>query len=151
MIELLDAAAEDVEELVVAWLTPLGRTSVTRKTGDTLPFRLVTHIAGSEDPDMELASPIVSVHTLCERNTDGVPDTGWESARDEAKLTHRRMLELGRYRDTIALSDGREAAIDFLTVTESPRWEPFGDEQILRKVGRYQIGLSYVSQPAQES
>lgn len=135
--ELLDECAEDAEELVIAWLTPLGATGSARQA-DTLPFRLVRHITGIEDADLGLADPVVSVHTLCSKAL------GWDAAKVEANKTHRRMLYLARYRDPITMSDAREAAVDYVTVTETPIWVGFENTTILRKVGRYQIGLTYV-------
>ncbi len=136
--ELLSWCAEDAEELIVAWLAPLRRAGTARQADDPLPFTLVRHIAGTEDADLEIASPVVSVHTLCDKAS------GWAAAKTEATKTHRRMLLLARYRDTITLSDGRYGAVDYVTVTETPIWVAYESTQILRKVGRYQIGLSYV-------
>lgn len=138
---LFSEAAEDVEAVLVAWLTPLRRCSVKRVSGDELPFTLVKHVAGSESAGVGLADPIVSVHTLCDRGE------GYAAAADEAQSTHRRMLLLARTLDwQITLADGTEVAVDYVTVVESPIWVPYTDE-ILRKVGRYQIGLTYTTQP----
>ena len=133
--------ADDVEAVMVAWLTPLRRCSVTRIAGDELPFTLVKHVAGTENPGEGLADPIVSVHTLCDRSY------GESEAAYEAQLTHRRMLLLARTLDwQITLPDHTEVAVDYVTVVESPIWVPYTD-QILRKVGRYQIGLTYTEHP----
>ena len=45
---------------------------------------------------------------------------------------------------TIVLSGGRLVAVQYLDVVEQPRWEYYSDT-ILRKVGRYRIGLPYVA------
>lgn len=140
-IDLLYEAPEDDETIVVQWLSSLRRTGITRRSGDELPFTLVRHVAGSENVDVGTADSIVSVHTLCDRADGEV------AARNEAKLTHRRMLELARTLPVFALPDGRNVGVDYVAVSESPLWEPFGDEQILRKVGRYLIGLMYTDQP----
>lgn len=137
-VEVFDRANQDAEELIIAWLAPLGRTSVERRSGDELPFRLVTHVAGDENLDLEIGAAVVSVHTLCARSGGRV------AARDEAALTHRRMIELGKYLDTINLADGTDTSVDYVQVFQPPLWVPYGDDQILRKVGRYRIGLSYV-------
>lgn len=137
-IDLLNEAAEDAEELIVAWLTPLRRSGAIRHSGDPLPFTLVTHIAGSESVDEGLADPVVSVHTLCDKNL------GEDAALAECKLTHRRMLDLGRNLRDITLTDSRIANVDYLEVVESPIWVYYSD-LVLRKVGRYRIGLSFVA------
>lgn len=140
MTELLDTCPDDVEAVVVAWLSPLRRCAVTRVAGDELPFTLVKHVAGSESVDVGTADPVVSVHTLCDR-ADGQAE-----AATEAQLTHRRMLLLARTLEPFTLPDGTGVGIDYVTVVESPIWVPYTD-QILRKVGRYAIGLTYTDQP----
>lgn len=130
-------AAEDIDALIVAWLAPLGRAAVERRPNDPLPFRRVQHITGTESVDMEIADPVVSVHTLCARSG------GLAAAKDTARDTHRRMLELAVYTDLIALSD-RDAAVDYVNVFQSPIFTPYEDEQIYQVSGRYQIGLTYV-------
>lgn len=140
-VELLGEAPDDVETVVVAWLSPLRRTSSSRRAGDVLPFTLVTHIAGNENVDGSTADPVVSVHTLCDKSL------GYVAARDEADRTHRRMLQLARYLEDVELANNRLATIDYVSVSEQPRWVDYGDDQILRKVGRYTIGLSYADVP----
>lgn len=137
---LLNECTEDVEEVVVAWLTPLRRCAAVRRAGDELPFTLVHHIDGTEKPQEYTADELVSVHTLCDRAL------GEMAAKDEAKLTHRRMLLLAKTLPVIDLSDGRQASVDFVQIAETPRWEFYSNE-ILRKVARYAIGLSYIDQP----
>lgn len=131
---------EDAEELIVAWMQPLRRSSVNRRSGDPLPFTLITEaIPGQEDEQNGIAEAIVSVHTLCDK------ELGRAAAKEEAKKTHRRMLELSRGLDTITLTDGRLACVEYCTIFQRPIWVSFEDTQIIRKVGRYRIGLSYVS------
>lgn len=137
-VELLEWGAKDIEVLLVAWLSPLCRTASARVAGDPLPFILVTHISGSEDVDLGLADPVVSVHTLCDKTL------GYDAAMIQAEKTAARMRELGRHQDAIELSDLSWANVDYCHVFESPVWVPFDDVRILRKVGRYKIGLSYV-------
>lgn len=137
-VDLISEAAEDAEEVVVAWLTPLRRAASIRAAGDPLPFTLVTHIAGTECVEESTADPIVSVHTLCAKTV------GVDAAMAECKLTHRRMLDLARSLRDITLTDGRIVNVDYLDVIESPIWVYYSD-QILRKVGRYQLGLSFVA------
>ena len=139
---LLDECAEDAEELITAWMTAVRRSGSARQVGDPLPFTLINCITGTEDADLGIADPVVSVHTLCSKAL------GWGAAKDEAALTHRRMLELARYRDTITLNSARAAEVDYITVFQHPIWVTYEDTQILRKVGRYTIGLSYVPVPS---
>lgn len=140
-IPLLTECAVDAEALVVAWLSGLRRSGSARQAGDPLPFTLITHITGAEDADLGLAEPVVSVHTLAAKSL------GWGNAKNEAQQTHLAMLELARYRDTITLANGTPAEIDYLSVFQAPIWVPYEDAQILRKVGRYTIGLSYIPIP----
>jgi hypothetical protein len=142
-VELLYVRPEDAEEMVIAWLAPLRRSGAEFRVGDPLPFTLVTMIAGREDPYLETAEPVVSVHTLCDRSL------GHEAAKDETELTHRRMLLLGRHLETITLTDGRQVDIDYMQVFASPIWVDYQDVSILRKVGRYRLGLSYLPAPTQ--
>jgi hypothetical protein len=134
---LADQAAEDVEEILVAWLTPQRRTVLERITGDVLPMTLVNHVAGAENVDEGTAAPVVSVHTLTQKSLGRV------NLKNETQATHKRMLRLATHCDTITLSDGRTVGVDYVDVTESPITVPYGDDQIIRKVGRYEIGLSY--------
>lgn len=140
-LDLSEDCADDVEQVIVAWLTPLRRSAAERRTGDVLPFTLVTHVTGSEKPEEYLAEEVVSVHTLCDRAD------GKMAAADEAQLTHRRMLAL-RSLPLITLPDGRNASVESVTVDESPHWEFYSNE-ILRKVARYRIGLTYDDQPVE--
>ncbi len=132
-------APEDIETLLVAHLAPLRRCARERKPGDPLPFTLVTHVTGSDCPSEGTADPVVSVHTLCDKAL-GAP-----AARDAARETHRRMLHL-LIDPRIILSGGRVVAVQYVAMfnDEQPRWEFYSDT-ILRKVGRYQIGLPYVT------
>jgi hypothetical protein len=141
-VELDGYYANDIEEVVVAWLTPLLRAGVARELDDPLPFALIHHVAGPENIEKQTADPVVSVHTLCDRSL------GYGAAMRIAAQVHRRMTLWGRYHDPITLTSGLEADIDYVNVFEAPVWQVFEDIQILRKVGRYQIGLSY-NVPAQ--
>lgn len=137
MTEVLNEAPDDAEEVFIAWLKPLRRTANTRPSGAPLPFTLVTLVAGDEVDGY--LDAVVSVSTLCRESL------GEDNANDESKLTHQRIMLLSRYLEDVVLFDGRKATIDYVTCTETPRWAPYGDDQILRKVGRYGIGLAYVS------
>lgn len=140
MVDLAEYAAEDVEELVVAWLKPLLRAGAFRDPDDDLPFALVTHITGTESVDEGTADPIVSVHMLYPKG-DGGPSFV-DAALQGCKDIHDRMKRLATHAEDITLTDARVVHVDYLSVVESPRWQFYSD-RILQKVGRYQIGLAY--------
>ena len=122
----LEQCAEDAEEVVIAWLTPLGRTGIARVAGDPLPFRLVRRITGHDDVDLSIDCPVVSVHTFCDASD-------WPAAKNEARSTHQRMLRLAHHGDDVVLFDGRHASVDFLEVNENPIWVDYADDMVIRK------------------
>jgi hypothetical protein len=127
--ELLGEGPADIEAVVVEWLQPLRRTANTRRPGDPLPMTVVECIAGVESVEESRADPVVSVHTLVRKSL------GEDNASTESQNTHRRMLLLARYLE--------DFNIDYLKVFQYPRREAYGDDQIIRYVGRYQFGQSY--------
>ena len=135
--------APDAEEVLIAWLMPLrpGATASARENTDPLPFTLITHITGSEVVDAGTADPVLSVHTLCDKTL------GYDNAKNEAQRTHRRILQLAHYLDensALTLNNGQPVGVDYIKITEAPVWVPYQDTRILRKVGRYMVGFSYV-------
>ncbi len=140
-VELLGSHAENPVELVIAWLKPLRRTGAARVAGDPLPFTLVTHVGGSEDPATGFSRQLVQVDTLCDIAL------GYAAAFAEGVKTHDRMTLLARHCDcgSITLADTFPAAVDYVNVAESPRLIEYEDVRILRVMARYQIGLSYVA------
>jgi hypothetical protein len=128
-VEVLGEGPADIETIVVGWLQPLRRTSNTRRSGDPLPMCVVECTAGTEIVEESFAEPVVSVHTLCRKSL------GEDNARDEALLTHKRMLLLARYLEDYDL--------EYVKVFQYPRRIPYGDDQIIRYVGRYQFGQPY--------
>jgi hypothetical protein len=138
--ELHTETADDAETVVVSWLKPLlaeGHVANARRSGAPLPYYLVTHLDSTENVDESTAEALVSVHVLTHKAAGEV------ASRDEADRMHRRMLLLARYLDDVELADGRVATIDFVNVAKSPSREEYGDDTILRRVGRYSLGLSY--------
>lgn len=138
--ELLDEAPDDPETVVVAWLKPLvsdGSVSNTRKPGGPLPFILVHHLDSNEMVEESTSDALVSVHTLTHKSAGEV------ASRDFADDMHRRMLLWARYLEDVELEDGRMASVESVSVFKAPKREDYGDEQILRRVARYSIGLSY--------
>lgn len=136
--ELSVYAPEDIETALVAWMTPLRRSGFERKAGDPLPFTLINHVTGTESAQMGIADPVVSVHTFCDKAAGAV------AARDECANTHRRMLLLST-KPQITVGS-RVVAVQYIEVVpgEQPHWEYYSDT-VLRKVGRYRIGLPYVA------
>jgi hypothetical protein len=134
----LDSSAPDIEMLVAAWLAPLRRSGVAFRTGDPLPFTLVTRIGGDENFWTRLDEPIVSVHTLCDLSK------GYAQAGIESQATHDRMLELGWALGPVLMPDGSQVCVDYLKPFQYPRWLDYEDVRVLRKVGRYKIGTTHL-------
>jgi hypothetical protein len=128
--ELLPYGPADIETIVVAWLTPLRRTAVVRDLDDPLPMCVVQKLSSKEDLEESTSDSVIQVDTLCDKNL------GEDAARDEKIKTHQRMLQLGRYLET-------QGTIDWMTVFESQRREPYGNDQIIRYCARYQFGQTY--------
>lgn len=141
--ELYTEAANDAETVVVAWLKDLrpNATANTRRMGDPLPFTLVTEVAGKESVEESWNDPVIQVDTLCAKSLGRV------AARDEGLKTHKRMLLLARYLEDVDLGSGVMATVDYVKVFTPLHEEPYGDDQIIRKVARYQLGLSYSPLP----
>lgn len=139
--ELLDEAPDDVETAIIAWLKPLytadGHVKNARVSGDALPFILVTHLDSNECVEESYSDALVSIHVLTHKSA------GQEASRDETDRMHRRMLLLARYLEDVDMGGGRMASIESVSVFKSPRREEYGDDLILRRNGRYTIGLSY--------
>lgn len=135
--ELLPVGPDDIEAALVAYFSTIRRSSTVWETGDGLPFTIITLLTGTEDPEIGFADPVVQLDTLVDKSLGSV------NARNEAETTHQRMLYLARYLPGITMS-GRIFGADYVKVTEMQHWLPFGDPSILRKVGRYQIGIGYV-------
>ena len=129
-VELLPQGPGDIETIVVQWLAPLRRTAVSRDLNDPLPMCVVQQVAGNEDLEESTADQVVQVDTLCDKNL------GEDNARDEKIKTHQRMLQLGRYLEA-------QGTIDYMRVFESQRRESYGNDQVIRYVGRYQFGQTY--------
>jgi hypothetical protein len=130
--------APDVEMLIAAWLAPIRRSGVAYRTGDTRPFALISRIGGDENFWIRTDDPIVSIHTLCDLSK------GYDAAAVEAQITHDRMLELAWTLGPVVLPDGSHVCVDYVKVIQAPVWRDYEDVTILRKVGRYKIGLPYL-------
>jgi hypothetical protein len=129
--------APSAELVVVSWLKEIGRAGTRRKAGDPIPFRLVTRIAGADDPELCIDTAVVSVHTFA-----ATP----EAAVEESQKTHRRMSVLTRNPlTTITLiGSGDVVNVDYCKTVMNPIEVEYSDPNVTRYVARYEIGLSYV-------
>jgi hypothetical protein len=133
--ELYAFAPPDVEELVVAWLAPLGPVSVERPAGAPLPFRMVNRVAGA-NADLISDDPVVSVHTFAATRT---------AAKTEARITHRRMMVLANNPMINIVMPSGTGNVEYLETFESPYWVDYLDKTISRYVARYRLGLKFVA------
>lgn len=131
--ELLPDIAPNVERVLVAWLTPLGRSGTRRKAEEALPFRLVHRVAGADDPEVGIDTATVSVHTLA------APDV----ASDEATRTHRRICVLTVNPFTEITVSGQVVNVDYCIPRMSPTPVDYEDPNVIRYVARYEVGISY--------
>lgn len=134
-VPMLDEAAPDAEDFVVCWLQPLLRAAVERDT-DELPYAGVQVVVDESDPDAGTDDLVVQVDIL---------DRGVAAAKSTANKVNRRMELLFRECSDVVMSDGRTANPDFGRTLRKPIREPYADEQIVRYVARYALGLSYVT------
>lgn len=134
-----DEAPDDLEEALTAYLADLRRTAISRRPGkDPLPMTLIRVITGDEQPEYGFSDQLVSTRTLCDKAL------GEDAAAGHCTDTHRWMLSLAIDQVDIVLDDGRIVNLDYVKVFESPHWIEFDDDQIIGKLARYSVGLSYV-------
>ena len=140
--DLLDDNAPDVEDFLCAWLAPLLRTATERKTDSALPFCVVARIAGADDPDAGVDEPSVQLDIF-----DGARNglLAAQNAALTARDVHRRMMLLARELTTVTLSDGSLANADHVLTVIKPFRTPYANDQVVRYVARYEVGLSYVA------
>lgn len=121
----------DIEDVVVSWLSTLGTASVERPAGDSLPFFMVTRVAGDDDKVWDYTT--VDVDTFgADRN----------AAADAARTAHRRMISL-LPSDEITLYDGSKATVDHIETEHGPRFVEWDVDTIERYVARYRIDLRF--------
>lgn len=119
----------DVEDVVVAWLSAMGAAATQRLADDTLPFFLVTRVAGGDDLVWDYPTVDVDVFAA-DRNT----------ANLMARTAHRRMISL-RPNDVITLPTGGTASVDRVQTEHGPRFVTWDVGTISRYVMRYRIDL----------
>lgn len=137
---MLDQAPDDVEEVLIAWLGSLYRTSIIKRNQDPFPFILVRHIDGHEEAECGTADHLVEVRVLCDRSF------GEDAVADICSEVNRQMGELAiDLPDVYLPKRDRNASIDYVTCPKSFRWLEYENDQILCKRANYEIGLSYNS------
>lgn len=140
MTDLYPLAPPDGIELLVTWLGALdGEVGPQRYAGQGLPYRWVNDAGGSDDKVSSRST--FSVHTFAAE---------YWAAREQAMLTHRRMLALGpplAGQQRVSLASGSTVFVDGVEVDESPSWQDYGDNGVHRFVGRYAVSLRFVAVP----
>lgn len=148
MTELYSEAAPDSDDFLINWLQPLLPAALERDTDEELPFAVVQLIVGTDDPDEGSCDDIVQIDLFVGADTSG-PSSPEKLAPAQAKMwakkVHRRINFLRQNQDPVVLSDGTIIGPDFVRVTQRFRREPYKDDNIVRLVGRYRIGLSFVA------
>lgn len=141
MTELLDQETPDSEDFMVSWLQPLLRSATERKTDDELPFAQVQLITGEDDEDCGTSDEVIQVDWF-DHARDGM--TAVQAAKQTAREGHRRIRLLARFLEAVELSDGSFAAADYVNTIMKPVRMPYANDQVVRYVARYGLGLSDV-------
>ncbi|ADU15886.1 head-tail adaptor [Mycobacterium phage KristaRAM] len=131
-------SAPSIHRVLVEWLSPLGKVSTRRVANDPLPHRVVRRVDGVDAPEVAQDVAVVSVHTFA---------AGDAAADVEAGLTHQRMVELSLNPLTlITLPGGVLVTIDYCRSLMAPIPVEYSDDpHVVRYVGRYEVGLPYLS------
>lgn len=140
--QLLGDDAPDVEDFLCSWMSPLMRTATERKTDDEMPFCQVARISGADDADLGADEAVVQLD-IFDRARAGM--LAAQNAAISARNVHRRMTLMAREQSNVTLSDGSIACPDMVTTILRPFRMAYGDDQIVRYVARYTVGLSYVA------
>lgn len=142
MTDLLNETAPDEEDFVACYMQPVVRTAAERSTNDELPFCVAFRVSGPDDPDVGLDEPVMQLEWF-DKARNGM--SALQNAKLSARDGHRRMLYLARHSVNVVMSDGSVANADYLTTLLKPFRMAYEDDQIVRYVARYQLGLSYVT------
>lgn len=140
--ELYGEDAPDVEEFLCRWLSPLIRSATERRSDDPMPFCVVTRIDGADDSDAGVDEPVVQLDIFDRARGQLLAA---QAAKQTANAVHRRMNLLARRLDNVTLSDGTVASALDVTTVIKPFRMPYADEQVVRYVARYRLGLSFVA------
>lgn len=141
---LLKWAPPSPTRVAIAWLLPLtgaGGVGAKRPADGTLPYRMVTTVAGTETSDKIRQCATVSVHTFA---------STYDAAESAAQTTHQRMLLMGPplvgfQKITVVNGDGSHQIVspDSITTAQIPIWSDYQDDLIFRFVARYEIYLRF--------
>lgn len=140
-VDLLSEEAPDAEEFFVSWLQPLLRAATEHKTTDSYPFAVVQYISGADDECTGVEDGVVQVDFF-DTARDGM--VAAQAAKMTARQGHRRIMFLAKHIADVELSDGSVANCDYIETSLKPIRMDYADEQVVRYVARYQVGLSYV-------
>lgn len=131
-------SAPSIEMVLTAWLSPLGRVGTRRKSVDPVPQRIIHRVTGVDDDMMQQDVAVVSVHTFAASD---------EAAVVESERTHVRMLDLASNPLTeVTLTGGLKVTIDYCKPVMKPVRVDFEDPNVVRYVGRYEVGHPYITQ-----
>ncbi|OFB37971.1 hypothetical protein BA059_16885 [Mycolicibacterium sp. (ex Dasyatis americana)] len=139
-VELHDQEATEGELLVISWLTPFfeelsGKADITRRSGDPLPFGLVREVSNTEDYLQSLTNVVVSVHWLA---------VSPEECTSVSRKGHRRMsVLLHKPQTDVPLNGGGTGYVEWLDVQHGPIWVEYANDQVFRKVSRYELAIPY--------
>lgn len=137
----VELAAANAVGFVIAHLTPLALSDKhigARKwvTGNEMPYRWVTRVAGPEDDWADF--PVIRTHTLAR---------SYDEAAREADETHRRMrLLVENPQDVDMVIEGRAVDLEDCETLMAPRPEPYTAESVAtRFVSEYRLVISFVA------
>lgn len=128
----------DTEELVVAYLQPLnpGSVGVEMPATPTLPFILITRVAGADDRITDRGMVQVEIY---------------HSSRDGANAVARQMhYRIQQWTAKVGVtlpSTGLPVYIDRIETVQGPHWEPYEDENLKRYIARYEVISRITSSP----
>ena len=139
---LLGEDAPDLEDFVVCWIAQVMRCATERETDDDLPFCQVARITGEDDPDTGTGEEVVQLD-IFDHARNGL--LAGQAAAISARNIHRRMTKLSRELSTVTVSDGSHVNADYVRTLIKPFRMAYANEQVVRYVARYSLGLSYVA------
>lgn len=126
----------DIEQVLVRYLSPLGKVSTKRKAGDPLPQWLVHRVAGADTPEMAQDVASVSIHTFAASKA---------AAAGASADAHEKMIDLVLNPLTEIVVGAVTVGIDYCRVLMAPTEIDYQDPNITRYVARYEVGLPYIS------
>lgn len=135
-VESLAEDAPDVEDFIVCWLQPAIRAAMQREADDPLPFCVVAGVTAIDDVDAGFNASVVQLDVFAR----GIPAT-----KAAVKTVRRRMNQLARHLDNVTMSDNSIASANYVQNQIDFERMDYADDQIVRYVARYGVGLSFVA------